>query len=104
MNSLDVQGFLHAWYILQPEAFVTDIELQSNSPTPEEEYFKKSMFEQLSNDAKFIVNLALDTPKELVSDFGRLSKTLLRRYLRYKEKWTVKRVELAIAEITEYVS
>lgn len=100
----DTIGFLHAWYILQPEAFVTDIELQSESLTPEQEYLRKSAFEQLSDDAKYIVQLALDTPIELISDFGRLSKTLLRRYLRYRKKWTVKRVESAITEIVEYVS
>jgi len=74
--------------------------------TPEKHFFRKELVNSLSNDAKFIFELILDTPDEflecLSSSNGTLKKSKIITFL-ILAGWKQKRVEKTFREIKRFL-
>jgi len=75
----------------------------------ENEFFKKEAFENLSSEAKEVVNIVLNSPDEILqlictSKFGMYSKDLLKKYLHKNKGWENKKIKKVFRELSKYVN
>lgn len=78
-------------------------------PRPDELVEKTSTFEGLSQESQFVLSLILETPAEAMEYIctpvhGRVTKSLLFRYLRNMLKWNEKKVRKVFGELAVYVN
>lgn len=75
----------------------------------EESYLRKEAFEKLSDEAKEVINVLLNSSGEILqmictSKFGMHSKRLLEKYFHENKGWKNKKIEKTFKEITHYVN
>jgi hypothetical protein len=88
------------------ESHAKHIQLYSEDPSHEDIIIKNDLFKSLSGEAKFVIDLCLDTPSELINILmtpakGKLSVRKLRRFL--SKKWNKYKAERVINEVTTFV-
>lgn len=81
-------------------------ELPSAIPRPDEELERKSLWENLSEEAAFIVSLVVNTPAEaaevVLNDMGEPTKGRIMRYLVHDEGWDRSLVVRTFAELRAF--
>lgn len=103
-------GFLCGAMALQPdiEYDETQSETSIGTPLPDEEAHRTLLRESLTDEARFVVELLLDTPAEAIEFLyspvqSRLRKWGLYSYLRKVTGWRAPTVRRVFAELEEYV-
>ena len=94
---------LYDWEGDEDMGFV--IEIPDNTYNPELLYQKKERFNDLSNEAKYVVGLIFKAPAELLTPTKKeITKTTVWDYLRWKQRWTSDRINNVFKEITQLVA
>ena len=78
----------------------------SKDPTPEEMIVKKDQLEKLSEEARFVITLCINTPAELVelitTPLGKITRRTLRTFL--TKKWrSPQKIARVFSEIQEFL-
>ena len=81
--------------------------LPSNN-NQEKEYIRKELFQQLSAEAKEVIDIIINAPTEILelittSKFKLFSKNKIRDYFHQHKGWKKQRVDKVFREITNYV-
>lgn len=73
----------------------------------EQFYMRKEAFENLSSEAKEVVNTVLNSPDEILqlfcNKFGNISRRMLEQYFHKNKGWNNKKVIKTFREISGYV-
>lgn len=101
-------GFLCAGMALQPEKEYNEAGCEAGIPLPDEEAHRTLLWESLTDEARFVVELLRDTPIEAIEFLYSPVQSKLRRwglysYLRRVIGWGAPTVRRVFAELEEYV-
>jgi len=80
-----------------------DADLRSDANMePQNIVYRKSMFEKLSNEAKEVIDIFLNTPAEMITVYGTPSKEMI-KYFFLKKGWKHITIKKAFSEVENYV-
>ena len=101
-------GFLCAGLALQPEKEYNEAGCESSIPLPDEETHRTLLWEALTDEARFVVELLRDTPMEAIGFLYSPAQDKLQRwglysYLRKVTGWGAPTVRRVFGELEEYV-